>query len=74
MPTEFTAQNGAVLKQATPIKVSGCKKHRLTRHQRLARALRACHRRHGKARRSCEAQARRRFGGRGDRVGLREDF
>jgi hypothetical protein len=64
MPTEFTAQNGAVLKQSTPIKVAGCKKHRFTRHQRLLKALKACHRRHGKARHGCEAQARRRFGGR----------
>jgi uncharacterized repeat protein (TIGR01451 family) len=67
MPTEFTAQNGALLKQSTPIKVSGCSKHRLTRHQRLLKALRACHRRHGKARHGCETQARRRFGGRGRR-------
>jgi hypothetical protein len=28
MPTAFTAQNGAVIKQNTPIKVTGCPKHK----------------------------------------------
>jgi hypothetical protein len=28
MPTAFTAQNGAVIKQSTPIAVSGCAKHK----------------------------------------------
>jgi hypothetical protein len=28
MPTTFTAQNGAVIKQSTPIGVTGCAKHR----------------------------------------------
>jgi hypothetical protein len=63
MPTEFVAQNGAVLRRSTPIAVSGCKKHRLTRHRRLLKALRACKRRHGKARAACVRLAHRRFGG-----------
>jgi hypothetical protein len=59
MPTEFTAQNGALFKRSTPIKVTGC----VTRHQKLLKALKACRKKHGKAKRkSCERQARRRFG------------
>jgi hypothetical protein len=61
LPTEFTAQNGEVFKHATPIKVTGCKQ----RPSKLKRALRACRKKHGKAkRRACERSARRRFGGR----------
>jgi hypothetical protein len=67
MPSEFTAQNGALSKQRTPIKVAGCKKHKLTRRQKLAKALKACHGRHGRRRAACEAQARRRYGGTGRR-------
>jgi hypothetical protein len=63
MPTEFTAQNGgAPFTQQTKISVSGCPK-RLTKHQQLLKALKACHKKHSRSkRRSCEAQARRRFG------------
>jgi hypothetical protein len=62
MPTEFTAQNGALFKQSTPIKVSGC----ATRRQQLHKALRACKKKHGKGKRAaCERQARKRFGGKG---------
>jgi uncharacterized repeat protein (TIGR01451 family) len=32
MPTAFTAQNGAVIKQSTPVSVTGCPKH--VRHER----------------------------------------
>ncbi len=31
MPTAFTGQNGAVLKQNTPITVTGCSKHKTTK-------------------------------------------
>jgi hypothetical protein len=62
MPSEFTAQNGALYTQQTKISVAGCPKP-LTRAQKLRKALKACHRRHGAKRRSCEAQARGRFGG-----------
>lgn len=36
MPTVFTAQNGTVIKQSTPIAVSGCKKqkHRNSKHKK----------------------------------------
>jgi hypothetical protein len=62
MPSEFTAQNGAVLRQQTPIKVSGCKAHP-NRHRQLQKALKQCRKKHSKARRhACEGQARRRFG------------
>ena len=30
MPTAFTGQNGAVIKQSTPISVTGCAKHKAT--------------------------------------------
>lgn len=63
MPSEFTAQNGAILTQSTPIKVTGCKSKPLTRHQKLLKALKQCRNKHAKAkRRACEGQARRRFG------------
>jgi hypothetical protein len=62
MPTEFTAQNGAVLTQSTPIKVTGCSKPHLTNRQKLQKALKQCRRKHGKGKRkSCERQARRRY-------------
>jgi hypothetical protein len=34
MPTVFTAQNGAVIKQSTPITVTGCPKHKPTKKAR----------------------------------------
>lgn len=57
MPTELTAQNGQIFKQATPIKVSGCR-----RQSPLERALAQCRKKHSKSKRkACEAQARKRF-------------
>ena len=61
MLTEFTAQNGAVVTRSTPIKATGCKAP-LTNAQKLAKALKQCHRKKDKAKRgSCERQARKRF-------------
>ena len=55
MPTEFTAQNGAVIKQSTPIAVSGCKKAKLTRKQKLAKAMKACQKKRNHSKRAgCE--------------------
>jgi hypothetical protein len=66
MPTELTAQNGAVFKQNTQIKVAGCKPTKLTRHQKLLKAMKSCHKKHDKGKRKgCERAARRRFGGKG---------
>jgi hypothetical protein len=63
MPTEFVAQNGALQKQDTKIAVTGCPKKE-TNKQKLAKALKACKKKHAKGkRRSCETQARRRLGG-----------
>jgi hypothetical protein len=62
MPTEFFGQNGAVLKRSTKIAVTGCKKKSLTRKQKLAKALKACHKKRGTKRANCERAARRRFG------------
>jgi hypothetical protein len=60
MPTEFIGQNGAVIHQSTPISVSGCKKA-LTNKQKLAKALKACHKKHGSKRSGCEKAARKRY-------------
>jgi hypothetical protein len=63
MPTAITAQNGAVLKQSTKVTTTGCpKKKALTRAQKLRKVLRACHRKHGKARSTCERKAHKKFG------------
>jgi hypothetical protein len=61
MPSEFTAQNGAVVKAATPISVTGCAK-KLTRPQELAKALKACKKKSKSKRAGCQRQARKRFG------------
>jgi hypothetical protein len=64
MPTTIEAQDGAQVTQTTRVEVSGCPRaHRLTRVQRLKRALNACRKQdhHRKRRRrSCEKRARRR--------------
>ncbi len=60
MPTQITGQNGAEIKQNTPITVSGCPKA-VTRQQRLAKALKACHRRRRGERAGCERAARRKY-------------
>jgi hypothetical protein len=63
MPTAITAQNGAVLKQSTKITATGCPKvEALTRAQKLAKALKACRKKHGKARSTCRKQARHTYG------------
>jgi len=65
MPTEFVAQNGgAPLTQNTPVTVTGCAKTKtLTRAQKLALALKSCHKRHNRAKRaSCERAAHRKYG------------
>jgi hypothetical protein len=64
MPTEFTAQNGMTFNQNTHVAVTGCpKKKTLTRKQKLALALKACHKRHNHAKRAaCERAARKRYG------------
>ena len=64
MPTEFVAQNGAVIHQSTPVGVTGCaKKKALTRAQKLAAALKVCRKDKKKAKRAgCERAARKRFG------------
>jgi hypothetical protein len=62
MPTELTAQNGAVFKQNTQIKVTGCK--HITNHEKLLKALKSCRKKHNKGKRKgCERAARRGFGG-----------
>jgi DNA-binding beta-propeller fold protein YncE len=63
MPTEFLAQNGAVIHQSTPISVTGCaKKKTLTRAQKLAAALKVCKKRAKGKRAACDAKARKQFG------------
>jgi hypothetical protein len=59
MPTEFVAQNGAVIHQTTPVSVTGCPP---TRAQKLAAALKACNKKHGAKRASCQKAAHRKYG------------
>jgi hypothetical protein len=64
MPTEFVAQNGAVIHQSTPISVSGCPKAKTAaqlRAAKLAAALKACHKKKGSKRSSCEKAAHKRY-------------
>ena len=69
MPTQITAQDGAVIEQNNPISPTGCnnvlatKTHKPTRAQQLAKALTACRHKykHTKAKRqACERAARKR--------------
>jgi hypothetical protein len=63
IPTQLTGQNGAILTQSTKVTVTGCPKAKaLTRAQKLALALKACHRKHGAKRKACERAARKRYG------------
>ncbi|HTZ63861.1 MAG TPA: hypothetical protein VMB51_07125 [Solirubrobacteraceae bacterium] len=70
IPTQLTGQNGTSLTDNVKVTVQGCaavkasKTRRLTRRQKLARALKACRNahKHSHARRaSCERKARRRY-------------
>jgi hypothetical protein len=66
LPTTLTGQNGVVVHQATKIAVSGCASHvkqtKLTRKQKLTRALVACHKKKSRSLRArCETQAHRRY-------------
>jgi hypothetical protein len=63
-PNEFVGQNGAAFTQNTKVAVTGCPKTKtLTRAQKLALALKACHKQHNKAKRkACERQARKKYG------------
>jgi hypothetical protein len=64
MPTEFVGQNGILLNQTTKVNVTGCPKTKtLTRAQKLALALKACHKKpKGAKRKACEHQARKKYG------------
>ncbi len=64
MPTEFLAQNGAKINESTKIGVTGCAKVKaLTRAQKLAKALKTCHKDKSKAKRaSCEHAAHKKYG------------
>jgi hypothetical protein len=67
IPTEITAQNGAVIKQETKVPLTGCVKgtthKKLSRAQRLKKALKACRKKHSKAKRvTCERHARKLYG------------
>lgn len=61
LPTDITAQNGIEIHQNTPISVTGCPKTK-TKAQKLAAALKACHKKHGRKRAQCEKAARRKYG------------
>ena len=64
MPTEFVGQNGAVIHQSTKISVSGCPPSKTAaqlRAAKLAAALKACHKKKGSKRSSCEKAARKKY-------------
>jgi hypothetical protein len=62
MPTEFLAQNGAVIHQSTPVGVTGCAKPKaLTRTQKLTKALKACRKEAKGKRAACEGRARKKL-------------
>jgi len=61
MPNEFIAQNGAAIHETTDIGVTGCAKS-LSRSAKLSKALKACHKKHGAKRTTCEAQAHKAYG------------
>jgi hypothetical protein len=64
IPTAISGQNGAQVNQNTTVTVTGCPKTKvLTRAQKLALALKACHKKpKGKKRTSCERAARKKYG------------
>jgi hypothetical protein len=63
MPTLFKAQNGLEIHQSTPVAVTGCAKaKKATRAQKLGAALKACKKKHGGKRASCERTARKKYG------------
>ena len=65
MPTEITAQNGALIKTTTKVAVTGCKQ-RLSSGQLLAKALAACRKLKKKSKRiACEARARKKYKAKG---------
>jgi hypothetical protein len=62
-PDEFVGQNGATFTQNTKVTVTGCPKTKvLTRAQKLALALKACHKKpKGAKRKACERAARKKY-------------
>ncbi len=66
VPTTITGQNGAVIEQNTKVGVTGCKGVlgvKYTRAQLLARALKACKKKHNRKQRiACERTARKKYG------------
>ncbi len=69
LPTEITAQSGTVMTKSTPVTKIGCgkvasfKAKKLTRKQKLAKALKACHKLKKKSKRvACEKAARKKYG------------
>jgi hypothetical protein len=64
IPTSLTGQNGTQVNQNTSVTVTGCAKAKvLTRAQKLALALKACHKKpKGKKRTTCERGARKKYG------------
>lgn len=62
IPTEFIAQNGQAIHQSTPINTTNCtKKKTLTKAQKLAAALKACHKKKGAKRTTCETHAKNQY-------------
>jgi len=60
MPILFKAQNGLQIHKNVPVGVTGCPKG-LTNKQKLAAALKACRKKHGRKRASCVKAAHRKY-------------
>jgi hypothetical protein len=60
MPTLFKAQNGLEIHKNTPITITGCAKTP-TKTQKLNAALKACHKKTGNKRNTCEKHARAKY-------------
>jgi hypothetical protein len=60
MPTQLKAQNGLEINENTTINITGCPKP-LTVKQKLAKALKACHKKHGHNRATCETTAHKKY-------------
>jgi uncharacterized repeat protein (TIGR01451 family) len=62
MPTFFKASNGLEIKQNTPLQITGCNKpKKQTRAQKLAAALKACHKQPRGHRAACALNAHRKY-------------
>jgi hypothetical protein len=66
MPVSFKASNGLEIHQNTNVGITGCPKTK-TRAQKLAAAIKACHKKRGHKRAACVRAARKHYGAKSSR-------